>query len=476
MRAYSAFRLLIQVLFLALWVSCKEKVAETPVNPDPLAYVPVNCRIVAEADLKALAEKTDWQAILDHETFQTLFQDREGYLQTVLHLLMQDGLDRERPAFLFQHGSPDSTWQAIAGTGSVDSLAAQLQRLDMPAAKKAGDLWYTIGNGNTIVWNSSLMTVVPRELTEAELPALLVPVAESAAGNAAFSAFREKPADLAFWADAGSIKLPLPWLAGLLENSPGMHTGIRLQNDRGEAALHIDVEGMSADQTARMDRWFASASGSRGWEQLPAGTPAWISIALPENPEDMGWSGQPLFESLSTVGTEAVLGFHQIKLPQFYPRVSMVIPRRPGVDAGALQNALRQAGLSEGPNRLNIMGLKAQYAIGSAFITASTTDPPASLAARPSDPLRFPADLDQSFQNSPIRAYVDVAALIAVLPLPMITNELRDLSLYAEKSGSDAMAIHLRIRTANTEVYGLDTALKVLMELIPAVQMMNSFI
>ncbi len=443
---------------------------------DPLAYVPASVSVFMQADLEALASKSDLPAILDHETFQAMMPDSAGYLRASLDLLMQGGLDRSRPALVFQQNG-EKTWRMVAGLGMADSLSAQLIRLGMPPAQKGEGFSYSIGKGMTVAWNTAIVSAVQKEIAPTEIEATLFALPDSSASaNPGLLAFREKEGDLHIWADAGKLKVPLPWLGGLLENSPGMHTGMRMVNEKGQMAMHVDVDGMSPEQQGRMDRWFAAAGGKKSWERLPSGTPAWMSIALPEDPADLNWMDEGLFTALSATGTEAILAFHQIKLPQFYPRVSLLIPRRAGSGTAELEAALRQEEVYKGPGRLSIMGLQARYGMNQDWITASTTDEPSSLFGAPATPLSIPAEYVEFFLKSPIRLYVNPATLATVLPLPMITTELKDLALYAERLQGGSMAIHLVVRTTNPELYGLNTTAAVLLEVIPAVQMMNSFL
>ena len=462
---------------LLILQACRPKAeAMVEVNSDPMAYVPADVSMFMEANLQAMTDKTDMRAILRHETFQTVFADSAGYLKGAMDLLLQSGLDKSRPVIMYQQGE-DKSWRFVAGVERPDSLAAQLVRLDMPPATKADGFWYTSANGSTIAWNQSIVCAAQGEFSAADIPTQLLAVAgESATANANLMAFRDKPGDMHLWADAGKLSIPLPWLAGLLENTPGMHTGIRLINEKGRMAMQVDVDGMSPEQQGRMDRWFAAANGSKGWERLPAGTPAWMSMALPADPTDLGWTGEEFFTALCGSGTEAVLAFHQIKLPQFYPRISLIVPRRAGSDTKALEAAMKASGVYNGPGQMSIMGMKARYGTNNEYITASTTDDPASLFKAPAQPMILPDAYAAAFTASPIRAYVDAAGIASVLPLPMVVSDLKDLAIYAERLSGPNMALHLEIRTSNPEVYGLGTAINVILELIPAVQMMNSFI
>jgi len=240
--------------------------------------------------------------------------------------------------------------------------------------------------------------------------------------------------------------------------------------------FHVDVVGMSSEQQGRMDRWFAAAQGSKGWQRLPAGTPAWMSMALPADPADLGWMDEGLFRALCASGSEAVLAFHKVKLPQFYPQVSMLLASRPGVENAVLENALRKEELYKGSGRLEIMGLQARYGMNKEWITAITTDEPASLFTPAIPGVQLPEEYSALFASSPVRAYVESSSLASVLPLPMIVTEVKDLALYAERLSGDQMALHLQIRTADPEAYGLNTTAQMLLELIPAVQMMTSFL
>ncbi len=487
MHALSFLRLTRPVLVLVFMVlvvaGCRKKPAEPEVAQitDPLAYVPAQTSAYMQADLEALTSKTDLRAILNHETFQALMPDSAGYLKGALNLLLQGGLDRSRPAVFFQEklsGQGDPLpWRMVAGLGNGDSLDAQLQRLGMPAAIKVESMHYTVGNGMTIAWDASVVAVMQSELAPESIAGRLFAVPDSAAStDAVLQAFLQKPGDMRLWVDAGSWDFPLPWLGGLLENSPGMRSGIRLVNEKGQMGFHVDVVGMSTEQQGRMDRWFAAAPGSKGWQRLPAGTPAWMSMALPADPADLGWMDEGLFRAFCASGTEAVLAFHKVKLPQFYPQVSLLLARRPGAESTVLENALRKEDLYKGSGRLEIMGLQARYGMNKEWITASTTDEPSSLFNSASPGISLPEEYAALFAASPIRAYVESSSLASVLPLPMIVTEVKDMALYAERLSGDQMAIHLQVRTADPEAYGLNTTAQMLMELIPAVQMMTSFL
>jgi hypothetical protein len=154
----------------------------------------------------------------------------------------------------------------------------------------------------------------------------------------------------------------------------------------------------------------------------------------------------------------------------------LLLARRPGVENAVLENALRQEALYKGSGRLEIMGLQARYGMNKTWVTASTTDEPASLFVAANPGLQLPEEYASLFAASPVRAYVESSSLASVLPLPMIVTEVKDLALYAERLSGDQMALHLQIRTADPEAYGLNTTAQMLLELIPAVQMMTSFL
>jgi hypothetical protein len=465
-------------LLLSLMPACRPAQEEAEAPPpitDPLAYLPADCSWMMQADLGPLRERADLEALFRHETLEALLGSGEtGAWYESAELLFNNGFDTQRPLLLYQIGA--SPVRLAAGLGTEDSLRAGLLRMGMPEPANSGALRYCSGGGMTVAWNDHIVLTVSRELQAGELPDSLFAVPDSAlSARADLPVFLAREGDLHVYGDPARLNFSLPWFSGLMKGDAQARLGLRLVNQTGTASLHMEWMGLSEESALRMDRWFeAAASTSRSWERLPAGTPAWMNVALPSDPADLAWMEEGLFAALSASGTEATLAFHQIKLPQFYPRVSLLMPRRKGVELRALESGLRKQGLSRTPGQLQIMGLRGRYTANPNWVVASSTDDPATLLKPPAAALSLPESYREALLSSPVRLYAQSEPLSQVLPLPTVVRELKDLVLYATRSDSGEVALNLIIRTSNPEAYGLPTAARVILDIIPAVQMLSS--
>jgi hypothetical protein len=465
-------------LLLTLFPACKrEQAEEEAVAPitDPMAYLPADCAWMLQADMEALRERADLEALLRHETLEALLSSGEGNAwRDPAELLFNNGLDAQRPLLLY--GVEGTDGRLAAGLGIEDSLRAGLLRMGMPEPSRSGALRYCSGQGMTVAWNDYVVLATGRELGSAELPDSLFLVPDSALGGSrVLEAFLAREGDLHVYGQPEKLNFSLPWFGAMMADDPQVRLGFRLVNQQGLAALHMEWMEPGEESAGRLDRWFeAAAASSKSWERLPAGTPAWMNVALPSDPADLAWMEEGLFAALSSSGSEVTLAFHQIKLPQFYPRVSLLMPRRKGADLRGLESGLRKQGLSRAAGQVQILGLRGRYTSDANWVVASSTDDPAALLRPPVAPLSLPDSYRDALLASPVRLYAESALLSEVLPLPKVVRELRDLVLYASRSESGDLVMSLLIRTSDAQAYGLPTATRVVLDIIPAVQMLSS--
>ncbi len=469
------------LLVATAFQACKQKASdagaeEIQVITEPLDYVPDGIAAFLEADLHALNTKADLPSLLRNETFKALLPDEQNSLEQALALFSGAGLDDSRPVLMYRSGL-DSLWYMSAGLGHKDSLAAHLLNMGMGPVTSLDKLSYSQGKDLTVAWDDHVVRAVEGNPDPGSLSALLFQAPEQPLSEESLlHRFRSREGDLRFWTSSKQMNVPLPVIGDLSRGHSGAGTGIRLINEKGRMALEMDIEGLDPAQQVAMDNWFASAPASNNWNRLPSGTPAWMSVVLPDNASELSWMNDNLLGAMSESGTEVMLAFHQIKLPDFYPRISLIMKRRAGKDIAILESALKREKIYKSPGVLDIMGIKARYTHNRDWMTASSTDDPATLLSPPSSALQPPAELRDAFSSSPLRAYVGARELAAVLPLPMAITELKSLVIYALQDGEGCTTVRLEIRTSDLEKYGLNTTADVLFQIIPAVQMMTSFL
>jgi hypothetical protein len=108
-------------------------------------------------------------------------------------------------------------------------------------------------------------------------------------------------------------------------------------------------------------------------------------------------------------------------------------------------------------------------------LVASTTEPPATLLVSPGSAIDLPTAYADQLAASPLKVVIDANALAGVLPLPEAATTLRELVLYAEQPAPDALSVSLQIQVTDAEAWGADVAMRAMLELVPAFQVMMSF-
>lgn len=452
-------------------------------NSDPEAYRPDDPDWLLHLDLPELYEKTDWDALRTHGTMESLLTDAPG-LNAVMDILFGPGVDRSRPALVFQQRN--GPVRGFAGVADPEALAAGFAEAGMEDPEKSGGVRYLRAAGGWVCWTDAIVAYYSGEAdgeTLAEkafaLPGENATDADADAGaeaSADLAAFLEMPGMLHAWMQAERFHSGMPMLDGFTDDFGAVRVGLRMTSETGLAGLHFAVAGLTSEHAEQMQSWFLRASKRKPWEQIPAGTPAWLAVdAMPEL-EQAEPGGRTFMGDLGGLTGGLTAAFHQIKITRrgFIPRVS-VWADAPATDgAAAMETQMRDIGILESGNRLQLGTMDAEYAVGPNRIVASTTEPPATLLVMPRDPVVLPDGFAEALRSSPLRLYVDAQALSKVLPLPEAATTLRDLTLYLEPRPA-GMEVHLQVRTFDPEASGADVALKATMELIPAIQTMAAF-